>query len=82
MFLGFDIGASSVKTVLLDSDDRVVAIAGADLPGQMRAASPDAVCKRAWRIETLQPNAARAATFTASHARCRRVAPFAKEIRQ
>jgi sugar (pentulose or hexulose) kinase len=59
MFLCFDIGAASVKAVLPDSDDRVVAIAAADLPGQMRAA-----------------------TFAASHARWRRIAPFAKEIRQ
>jgi sugar (pentulose or hexulose) kinase len=55
MFLGFDIGAASLKAVLPDSDDRAVAGAGADLPSQMR---------------------------TASHARWRRVTPFAKEIRQ
>jgi ribulose kinase len=82
MFLGFDIGASSAKAVLLDRDDRLVAIAAADLPGQMRATSLAAVCKRAWRVETFPPDAARAATFTASHARRRRLAPFAKEIRQ
>jgi sugar (pentulose or hexulose) kinase len=82
MFLGFDIGASSVKAVLLDGGNRVAAVAGADLPGQMRAASLDAVCKRAWRIGTFRADAARAATFAASRARWRRLAPFAEEISQ
>jgi sugar (pentulose or hexulose) kinase len=71
MFLGFDNGACSVKAVLLDSDDRVA-----------RAATLDAVCRRAWRIETFQADAARAATFTASRAGRRGFAPFAKEISQ
>ena len=82
MFLGFDIGAASLKGALPDSDDRAVASAGADLPGQMRAVSLDAVRKRAWRSETFRFDAARAAPFAASHARWRRFAPFAKEIRQ
>jgi hypothetical protein len=77
MSLGFDFGASSVKTVLLDSDDRVIAIAGADPPNQMRAAALEAICKRAWRVETFQPDAARAATFTASRACRGRLALFA-----
>jgi activator of 2-hydroxyglutaryl-CoA dehydratase len=82
MFVGFDIGASSVNAVLLDRDDRVVAVAAADQPGQTRAARLDAVSKRARRFEASQTDATRAATFTASHARWRRLAAFAKEIRQ
>lgn len=44
--------------------------------------TPDAVCARARRIETFEPDATRAATFTESRARWRRLAPFAKEISQ
>ena len=44
--------------------------------------APAAVCARARRLETFQPDAGRAASFSESHARWRRLAPFAKEIRQ
>jgi xylulokinase len=43
--------------------------------------APAAVCTRARRLESFMPDAGRAASFTASHARWRRLAPFAKEIR-
>lgn len=42
--------------------------------------APDTVCARAKRLETFLPDAARAAAHTETHARWRRLAPFAKEI--
>ncbi|TBW40788.1 xylulokinase [Siculibacillus lacustris] len=42
--------------------------------------APTAVCRRARRLESFQPDAARAASFSESHARWRHLAPFAKEI--
>ncbi len=82
MNLDFDIGARRAKAILLDGDDRMAAVASAALTGQMRSATPIAVCKRDRRCETFQPEAAHAATFVASSARPRRLAPFAKEISQ
>lgn len=44
--------------------------------------APATVCARARRLESFIPDPGRAASFTESHARWRRLAPFAKEIRQ
>ncbi|WP_333826276.1 xylulokinase [Pinisolibacter sp.] len=43
--------------------------------------APATVCHRPRRLETFQPDAARAAVHREVHARWRRLAPFAKEIR-
>jgi hypothetical protein len=78
MNLEFDISASRVKAVPFGGDDRL--IAGARLSSESRGAMANALCKRDRRIANCQPKAARAATFTASSAVWRRLAPFAKEI--
>jgi len=80
MNLDFNIGARRAKAVLFGGDDRLVV--GAVASGETRAATANAPCQRDWRIATFQPEAARAATFVASSARRRRLAPFAKEISQ
>jgi hypothetical protein len=82
MNLDFDLGARRAKAILLDGDDRVVAVASAGARGQMGGATPVAVCKRDWWFEAFQPEAARAANFVASDAHRRRLGPFAKEISQ
>ena len=74
-----DIGASRANVILL-GDYRLLAEACAS--GETRAATANMRCRRYGRVATLQPKAARAATFTASCARWRRLAPFAKEITQ
>ena len=43
--------------------------------------APEAVCTRPRRLETFTPDPGRAAAQRAAHARWRRLAPFAKEIR-
>ena len=78
----FEIGARHATAILLGGDDRAAAVAGAGMTRPMRGATPIAVCKRDRRVETFQPDAARAATFVASSARRRRLARFAKEISQ
>jgi hypothetical protein len=80
MNLEFDIGARRVKGILLGDDDRLVA--GAGLSGETRGAAANAVRERDRRVATFQPEAAHAAAFTASSARWRRLASFAKEISQ
>ena len=77
MSLDFAIGACSVKAVLLDGDDRGVAAAGC----RAIARRTRIAWRRAWRVETSGPTRA-AATFTASRAHRRRLAPIAKEISQ
>jgi hypothetical protein len=82
MNLDFDIGARCAKAFPLDGDDRAVAVASAGVRGQMRGATPLALCKGDRWFEAFQPEAARAATFVASDACRRRLAVFAKEISQ
>jgi hypothetical protein len=82
MNLDFDTGARRAKAILLDGDDRLAAVASAGVKGQMRGETPVAVCKRDRWFEAIQPEAARAATFVASDAHWRRLAPIAKEISQ
>jgi hypothetical protein len=77
MSLDFGIGACSAKAVLFGGDDGFV-----DGAGATRRAMANALCKRGRRVATFQPEAARAVTVTASSARWRRLAPFAKEISQ
>ena len=80
--IDFNIGARRAKAIPLDGDDRMIVVAGDGLTRQRRNATPIAVCRRDMRFGTVLLEAARAATFTASAARWRRLAPFAKEIRQ
>ena len=75
----FDIGASRANVILLGDHGLV---AGSSASGETRAAIANARCRRHGRVAALQPEAARAATFTASSAGWRRLAPFAKEISQ
>jgi xylulokinase len=42
--------------------------------------APTTVCRKPRRLESFEPDAARAASFSESHHRWRRLAPFAKEI--
>ncbi len=42
--------------------------------------APTTVCRKPRRLESFEPDAARAASFSESHDRWRRLAPFAKEI--
>ncbi|MDR3495699.1 MAG: xylulokinase [Ancalomicrobiaceae bacterium] len=62
----------------------VGAALGAARLGRLAATgeAPAAVCHRARRLETFIPDAARAASFSESHAVWRRLSPFAKEISQ
>ncbi|MGA2493801.1 MAG: hypothetical protein ABSF67_12725 [Roseiarcus sp.] len=80
MNLEFDIGARRAKAAHFGDDDRLVV--GARLSSETRGATASALCKRNRRIATFRLEAARAAAFTASSARWRRLAPFAKEISQ
>jgi hypothetical protein len=80
MSLEFDIGARRAKALLFDDNERLVV--GADLSSGTRAATANALCKRDTRIAAFEPEAARAASFTASSAGWRRLARFAKEISQ
>ncbi len=80
MFHSFDIDASSLKAVLLDGEDRM--IAGAGLSGQARGAAPYVAGGLGGCGETFPRAAARAATVAVSPAAWRRLACFAKEISQ
>ena len=80
--IDFNIGARGAKAILLDGDDCMTVVAGDCLTRQRRNATPIAICRRDMRLGTVLLEAARAATFTASAARWRRLAPFTKEISQ